>query len=199
MPNEFDEGYIKFHCHWQKTTPFADAEIAPLNHWRQKLYAAKLVGAYPDGIGFGNVSCRVGGNQFYISGSKTGNFTYLDASHYAKVIAYNIAQNEVHCEGPIIASSESMSHAVIYEEVPQVQAVFHVHDLALWQKVLYQIPTTAPSAPYGSPEMAEEIIRLIRETDVLEQKVFAMAGHREGLFAFGESLEEAGTAILNLA
>jgi class II aldolase/adducin N-terminal domain-containing protein len=193
-----DEGYIKFQCDWHQSLPFNTLEIAALNSWRQKLYTANLVGAYPDGIGFGNVSQRIEGNQFYISGSKTGNFKILDHTHYSKVIDFDITKNWVACEGPAIASSESMSHAVIYEQVPEVNAVFHIHHLGLWQKVLYKIPTTEATAEYGSPEMANEIVRLLTETDVLNQKVFAMAGHREGLFSFGKTLEEAGTTILDL-
>ena len=198
MPPLPDEGYIKFRCDWQKSAPFPPAEIAALNHWRQKLYDVQLVGAYPDGIGFGNVSQRTAGDQFYISGSKTGNEQQLDHRHYTKVTDFDIQNNWVQCIGPIIASSESMSHAVIYQQDPAIQAVFHVHHLTLWEKVLYQIPTTPPAAPYGSPEMAEEIIRLFQTTEVRQQKVLAMAGHREGLFSFGESLEEAGESILAL-
>lgn len=196
--NPFEEGYIKFQCDWQKTEAYPPEKVQPLNYWRQKLYTEKLVGAYPDGIGFGNVSMRAEGNHFYISGSKTGKFPVLTNRHFAKVIDFDIEKNSLVCQGPIIASSESMSHAVIYQQIPQVMAVFHVHDLALWEKVLYKIPTTDPSAPYGSPEMAREIIRLIKTTDVMEQKVFAMAGHKEGLFSFGTSLEEAGQKILDL-
>lgn len=198
MSNIADEGYIKFHCHWQKCAPFASATIEALNHWRQKLYATNLVGAYPDGIGFGNVSQRFQAAQFIISGSKTGNFEQLDHQHYSKVVRYEIEQNEVWCEGPIIASSESMSHATIYQELPEVQAVFHVHHLELWKQVLNKIPTTNESASYGTPEMATEIARLIRESNVLETRVFAMGGHREGLISFGRSLEEAGAVILGL-
>ncbi|MFT5168792.1 MAG: L-ribulose-5-phosphate 4-epimerase [Saprospiraceae bacterium] len=198
MQNSPDEGYIKFQSTWRQSPPFGMGQIAALNHWRQKLYNANLVGAYPDGIGFGNVSRRAEANHFYISGSKTGNFKSLDNTHYAKVVDFDIAKNWVACEGPVIASSESMSHAVIYAQVPEVNAVFHVHHLTLWKKVLYKIPTTVAMAEYGSPEMANEIIRLIAETDVADQKVFAMAGHQEGLFSFGKTLEEAGSAILDL-
>ena len=193
-----DEGYIKFQSSWQKTKPFLPEEISELNRWRQKLYEVHLIGAYPDGIGFGNVSQRANDREFYISGSKTGNFKILDPSHYAKVIDFDITKNWVNCQGPVIASSESMSHAVIYQKVPEINAVFHVHHLELWEKVLYNIPTTDESAPYGSPEMANEIIRLVENSDVLNQKVFAMAGHREGLFSFGKTLEEAGNTILKL-
>lgn len=193
-----DEGYIKFKAYWDKTSPFANEVIQELNAWRQRLYDVNLLGAYPDGIGFGNVSLRKTGNQFYISGSTTGNFKTLTNEHYALVTDFDLDQNEVHCSGPIIASSESPSHASLYQSVPEVNAVFHVHHFELWKKTLDEIPTTDKSAPYGCPEMSHEIMRLIKESDVLEHKVFAMGGHREGLIAFGRTLDEAGETILSL-
>ncbi|MEM6965812.1 MAG: class II aldolase/adducin family protein, partial [Bacteroidota bacterium] len=173
-------------------------QIEKLNEWRRKLYEVNLLGVYPDGIGFGNVSQRSKENNFYITGSKTGRFENLNESHYARVIDFDVQKNWVQCEGQSIASSESMSHAIIYQQYPHVNAVFHVHHLALWKKLLWKIPTTPESAPYGSPEMANEILQLFKTTDVLHTKLFAMAGHREGLFSFGKTLDEAGEVLLAL-
>jgi len=193
-----DEGYIKFNSDWKKSSPFPYSTVEGLNAWRQRLYQVNLVGAYPDGIGFGNVSQRLEGDTFIISGSKTGNFDTLNASHYSTVINFNIQKNWVQCEGPIIASSESMSHAVIYQECSEVNAVFHVHHLELWKKWLYKIPTTPKTAAYGTPKMANEIIQLFKTTTVIDQKIFAMAGHEEGLFSFGKTLDEAGNVLLEI-
>ncbi|MEL6636040.1 MAG: class II aldolase/adducin family protein [Bacteroidota bacterium] len=194
-----DEGYIKFKAHWRERPPLPEAEIAELNHWRDQMYRAQLIGAYPDGIGFGNISRRYAGRQFIISGSKTGNFAQLDARHYALVSDYNVERNEVFCEGPLLASSESMSHAVVYATCPEVRAVIHVHHLALWEKHLHRLPTTRAAAAYGTPEMAREIIRLLHESTVRrEEQVLVMAGHREGLIAFGEDLAGAGERLLAL-
>lgn len=193
-----DEGYIKFNCDWKENSSIQFSDIEKLNEWRQMLYEVNLLGFYPNGIGFGNVSRRSEKNNFYITGSKTGRFENLNASHYSQVIHFNTQKNWVQCEGPSIASSESMSHAVIYEQYPHVNAVFHVHNLELWEKLLWKIPTTPESAPYGSPEMANEILQLFKTTDVLQTKLFAMAGHREGLFSFGKTLDEAGEVLLAL-
>jgi len=193
-----DEGYIKFNSDWKKKKALPYSTIKALNDWRQRLYNVRLVGAYPDGIGFGNVSQRLEGNTFLISGSKTGNYKTLDASHFSTVVKFDIKKNWVECEGPLIASSESMSHAVIYQARPEVNAVFHVHDLDLWKKWLHKIPTTSETATYGSPEMANEIIQLFETTTVVQQKLFAMAGHEEGLFSFGKTLDEAGNVLLEL-
>lgn len=187
-----DEGYIKFDAEWEHTAPLGTASIEKLNAFRQKLYEQQLIGAYPNGIGYGNISCRYGdSNQFIISGSATGNRQELDERHYALVTQLYAAENRLKCQGPIIASSESMSHAVLYETCPEVQAVIHVHNLEMWQRLMHQVPTTDASAPYGSPEMVESIKELLRTTDLRQSKVFVMQGHEEGVFTFGESLEGA--------
>ena len=111
-----DEGYIKFNCDWEKTIHLQYSQIEKLNVWRRKLHNVKLLGVYPDGIGFGNVSQRAERNIFYITGSKTGSYEKLDASHFSEVIDFDIEKNWVKCKGETIASSESMSHAIIYQK-----------------------------------------------------------------------------------
>jgi len=194
-----EEGYIKFKSRWIQKEPLPKTVLEEVLFWRQKMYQHQLMGAYPDGIGFGNISQRYQDNQFIISGSATGNFPKLVQRHFALVTDFDIDKNLVLCEGPIIASSESMSHAVIYQECPEVNSVIHIHHMALWEKWKYQLPTTAESAAYGSPEMAREIIRLLKESSVRKkEKVFVMAGHQEGLIAFGKHLEEAASINLKL-
>lgn len=197
-----DEGYIKFKAHWKEKPAFSESRIAELNQARQVLYQKNLIGAYAGGIGFGNVSQRVNnsteGNPFLITGSATGNFETLTPEHFSLVTKVDIPQNSLFCEGPIIASSESMSHAVIYEECPDVQAVVHVHSLKLWKDLLWKIPTTDAAATYGSPEMANSIVDLLKNTDLRRSKLFIMSGHEEGIFSFGQTLEEAVEIVINL-
>lgn len=193
-----DEGYIKFNAIWNKGKPFSKSLLNDLNTYRDLMFQMNLIGAYDNGIGFGNISQRHQYNQFFISGSATGNFAQLDEQHYSLVTDFNIQENRVNCEGPIIASSESMSHAVIYKECPEVNVVIHVHQLSWWKKLLHKIPTTPDTATYGSPEMAHEIIRLFQESDVAKKRVFAMAGHQEGLFGFGKNFREASRFFIQL-
>ncbi len=193
-----DEGYIKFNAHWTQSLSYSRQELAELDRWRQRMYEAGLIGAYDNGIGFGNISCRTepGGSAFYITGSATGNVARLGAEHYSKVIRSSAASNELWCEGPIVASSESMSHAAVYGVLPDIQAVIHVHHRGMWEALLHRIPTTPADAPYGSPEMVAGIQHLLRTSDLPHIRFFAMAGHEEGLFSFGQTLEEAGTRLL---
>lgn len=193
-----DEGYIKFDAHWAHKPALPVEWVEPLNAFRQKLYEQGLIGAYPNGIGFGNISCRCGqSDQFIISGSKTGNLSLLDERHYALVTEVEADKNRLKCEGPIVASSESMSHAVIYEECPEAQAVIHIHNLGMWQRLMHKVPTTAADAPYGSPEMVKSIRQLLHRTDLRRQRIFVMEGHEEGVFTFGDSLGAAHEVLMD--
>lgn len=195
-----DEGYIKFNCHWTKSAALATEKIQAINQCRNQLYQLGFIGAYDNGIGFGNISQRLENNTFLISGSTTGNFPHLNGAHYAIVKSFDIDKNEVKCIGPIKASSESMSHAVIFQTCPEIQVVIHIHHLQLWKNTLHKIPTTAKTAAYGTPEMAIEIIRLLTESSVRnEEKIFNMAGHEEGLIVFGNNFEEAMDILLQCA
>lgn len=192
-----DEGYIKFHCDWKKTEPLSPEKIRQINIWRKRLYDHSLIGAYPNGIGFGNISVRSGSDRFIISGSGTGTLECLNEYHYVEVQDYDVKQNTVTCSGPIIASSESMTHALIYERSPETQAVIHVHNMKMWKNYQHKVPTTRPNVPYGTPEMAYEIERLFEETDVKTSRILVMAGHEEGIITFGRSLDEAGKTLFD--
>jgi ribulose-5-phosphate 4-epimerase/fuculose-1-phosphate aldolase len=190
------EGYIKFNCKLIESKPFPLANLAQMNNWRDKLYSLNLIGANKEGIGFGNLSTRFEGNTFLITGSATGNFVKLNEDHYVLVKDYNFAKNSLICEGPIKASSESLSHAAVYESSQEINAVIHVHNLNLWKKLINKFPTTDMNAQYGTPEMANESKRLFRESNALERKIIIMGGHKEGIISFGKNLEEAGNILL---
>ena len=74
------EGYIKFEVHWSPAPAWKDEDVADLNEWRAAAYQHELIGVYPDGVGYGNISKRwEEGNQFLISGSATGHLPRLTA------------------------------------------------------------------------------------------------------------------------
>ena len=193
-----DEGYIKYQCHWQEEPAIAEADITELNRWRSKLYQLDLIGQYDNGIGFGNISTRLGNSQqLIISGTQTGGITHLTAQHYTKVIDFNWRENYVVCQGAIKASSETLTHAAIYVAQPQINGVVHVHHQQLWNELLNRVPTTNPHCAYGTPEMAREIIRLCQQPQTKQQKIVIMSGHESGILTFGRNLTEAGEILLS--
>ncbi len=195
-----DEGVIKYDSHWRKTEPLNNVEIASLIRWRRPLYGAGLIGHHEDhGIGFGNLSIRAGTEgQFVISGSQTGHIVEPGAEHYALVEDYDIDRNRVYSSGACEASSESMSHAAIYELDPDIGAVVHAHSEKLWAGLKGSAATTDADIAYGTPEMAREFRRLFSESDFQKTGIAVMAGHDSGLVSIGSSLQEAAERILSI-
>ncbi len=193
-----EEGYIKFECDWEKKSfTFAKKNFNNLNSWRKKLHELELLGMDEEGIGFGNVSMREENTRrFYITGSETGKHEDLQKDHYAKVIDYDIDKNYVKCSGKVKASSESLTHAAVYESDPAVNAVIHIHHERLWKMLKNKLPTTDPEVPFGTPDMAHEIKRLMEQREVRIEKIIIMGGHKEGILTFGRDLDEAGEVLL---
>ena len=195
-----DEGYTKFTVNWSERSPLDHPAIAELERWRRPLFKAGLVGHYPAlNIGYGNLSMRVdGGSLFVISGTRTGHLPRTDRRHYALVTRANIEENSVTCIGETQASSETLTHAAIYELDLSINAVVHVHSTMLWERFKHSVPTTHHDVAYGTPEMASEFERLYRETSLPETGVAVMAGHQSGLVSLGSNLQEATVRILSL-
>lgn len=124
-----NEGYVKFNCDWIKSDKIPRGTVFHLNKWRDILYAKGWIGAYSDGVGFGNISMRLDGKTFLISGTATGVIKNLSENHYSMVTKYDLAKNYIACEGPVKASSESLTHALIYECSNKSNAVVHIHNL----------------------------------------------------------------------
>lgn len=190
-----DEGYVKYHSQWVEAEPIKAEVVTELCYWRDRVFKAGLIGMDSDGVGFGNISIRCD-EGFIISGTQTGGITTITPEHFTKVIQIDIAANFLVCCGPIQASSEAMTHAAIYQCNSAIQAVIHVHDNRRWKQLLHVAATTKASVPYGTPEMAWEIERLFREQPLGSNNVIAMAGHADGLIAFGKSLQEASNLLL---
>jgi len=191
-----DEGYIKFNCNWIPSTDIPLQMVEELNLWRDRMYEKGLIGMYPDGIGFGNISMRLDERRFLISGTATGGLAILNGSHYSVVSDYDLSTNSLTCEGPVKASSESLTHAAIYECSSTTNAVIHIHHLKAWKELIHVLPTSGAEVPYGTPEMANEIKRLFEESSLKLEKVLVMGGHQEGIISFGRDLDEAGSVLL---
>jgi L-ribulose-5-phosphate 4-epimerase len=182
----------------------ACADIVPfdalteLNACRRKLIELRLVGLDANGIGFGNLSVRDGANgNFYITTSRTGGLPELALTDCVRVVECDFNRNWLRYEGTAIPSSESLTHAAIYRSDPAACAVIHCHDPVLWKTLLDRVPTTSKAIAYGTPEMAHEIMRLFEASNVRSKKIFVMAGHQDGIIAFGKNFEDAFNVLMH--
>jgi len=66
--------------------------------------------------------------ELYITGSATGGLPELTPTDCVRVVAYDFARNWLRYEGAAIPSSESLTHAAVYESDPSTSAVIHCHD-----------------------------------------------------------------------
>jgi ribulose-5-phosphate 4-epimerase/fuculose-1-phosphate aldolase len=189
--------YVKFTSERvsSELTPFSG--FAELNAYRRKLLKLRLIGADSKGVGFGNLSIRDGATKnFFITGSATGGTSELTPADCVKVVAYDFERNFLRFEGSSIPSSESLTHAAIYESDPSAGAVIHCHDSKLWAALLDQAPTSSKTIDYGTPQLAYEIMRLFKQTDLQSRKILVMAGHAAGILTFGKDLEEAFAVLV---
>lgn len=187
-----DEGVTKYECIFREAEPPPYAAVARLIAVRNELFNLGWIGVYPDGIGFGNASLRIHEEKnFFITGTQTGYKAKLTENDICRVTGYDITRNRVECEGKVAASSESMTHAAVYALDSAINAVLHIHSRTLWQAGMDVLPTTAPGVAYGTPAMAAEMARLYAGSQLRETGVLIMAGHEEGVIAFGADLDAA--------
>ena len=189
--------YVKFTYEHARADTGPFNALAELNACRRKLLELRLMGVDSNGVGFGNLSVRDGATEnFYITGSATGGLLELTPTDCVRVVAYDFAKNWLRYEGAAVPSSESLTHAAIYESDPSTSAVVHCHDSVLWATLLDRVPTTPKSVAYGTPEMAYEIMRLFEISDVQSKKIFVMAGHEAGIATFGKNLADAFDVLM---
>jgi hypothetical protein len=206
----YDEGVIKFQANHEARSLEPrryGALCCKLVAWREIMAMTQLVGQDParyGGAGYGNVSGRVGppssprgARSMLITGTQTGGLDRIGIDQFCVVDRYDYRRNRVDSFGPIQPSSETMTHGSIYDLSPQIRFVLHAHSPIIWRRAAdLRIPTTDPSVPYGTPEMALAVQDLWRSTALSEVRILAMGGHEDGIIVFGPSCEAAGQVLL---
>lgn len=183
-----DEGVVKYHAVHRYSPVATHPLISKLDRARTQLFDLGLVGVYSDGVGYGNVSIRHESGCI-ISGTSTGARRILGAFGYCYVRNFDIAANTVNTEGPIQASSESMTHCAIYQANHAINCVLHIHNLQLWQKLLHQgHPSTPMEIPYGTTQIAQEVATIVQRL-ANPCSLLVMAGHEEGIVAYGSTID----------
>lgn len=201
LPHE-EEGVIKFQLEHQTAELaqhplFSEARLIELDTWRHIQFRLKMIGQDPtryDGYGFGNISARLAktSDNFLITGTQTGEPEFLTNQQYAIVTECHPAANRIQSMGPMKPSSEAMTHGQLYQLSSTIDCVIHVHCPEIWQCAQQlNVPTTTADVPYGTPQMAQAVEQLFSTTSVAEDKIFAMAGHLDGVVTFGQTFDEA--------
>jgi len=164
---------------------------------RSRLFTLGLIGV-AEGIGYGNISLREKNSRaFFITATQTGELSSLTNDYYTYINDYDFSSFKVISRGRHKPSSEALSHAMIYQIDPQINAVIHVHSKALWN-FMKENNTLATTAEYGTAEMADEIASLYKDRDPFESSTFVMRGHEDGIMAFGRDANEAELTLYSM-
>ncbi len=201
------EGVTKYHLEFSPSPARSVPGIDRLDGWRTLLHRLRLIGQEPTrygGLGYGNISHRIGPFdsahqqlRFIISGTQTGHLEWLGVEHFCTVLAAEPSQNRVVAQGPVKPSSEALTHAAVYASNEQIRYVLHVHSPEIWsQTQQLKIPATQHHVPYGTPQMAAVVGRLLCSKEMAERPIFSMPGHEDGIVSFGRTLDEAGLILI---
>ena len=187
------DGVIQFQLH-HRAAPAPDvAATGILSGLRDALHARGWIGRDParyGGLGYGNVSRRLQANAFLVSATQTGHLATLAAVDWVTVTAASPATNQLWSEGACKPSSESLTHAAIYQACVAT-FVCHIHHPALWRAICanaIRLPKTPASATYGTPAMAAALSRIASISEL--PFAAAMTGHEDGLMAAADSPAE---------
>ncbi len=195
------EGVIKYKLH-HTLKPLNNAlDLTELNVWRSLLYQLELIGQRPErylGYAYGNISQRIKGEQFIISGTQTSGFSQLSAEHYCMVTKVHLSHNSLQATGLCKPSSEALTHASVYAQNSAISCVIHAHNADIWHATqALALACIAPDVSYGTPAMAQAVTQLFQSDKLNKQPIFTMLGHEDGVITFGKDFPEAAFAMIN--
>ena len=158
-----------------------------LNALRTDLVRAGLVGVLDNAVGYGNVSLRAD-QGFVVTATATGPIPVLGPEHYCLVTRCDVDANTVWSVGPAQASSESMTHAAVYEASPVTGCVIHLHNDGLYGQLMAgKAPATSPDAAFGTPAMAHSVAELVRRHPA--DGIIVMSGHQGGFLMYAPNVD----------
>ena len=192
------DGVIKYTFDFQQTEPLKHEQFTEIESLRKRLFALNLIGVTDEGIGFGNISQRVGRDSFVITGTQTGHLATLQGEHYALIEAYNDKEFYLKSSGAIKPSSEALTHGTIYNLSSDISAVIHIHSKVIWNFMLKNNYLKTKDVAYGTKEMIDEVNRIFSTIEPLSNPKFVMAGHKDGLILFGTDLLSAELTLYKI-
>lgn len=205
------EGILRFQIE-HSTRPLDErtyGEVATaLAAWREVMARLGVLGQDAiryEGLGYGNASARVppmgdvgrGRRRFLVTGTQTGGRLRVGLEDFCLVEGYDIARNQVTSVGLVPPSSESLTHAAIYDIAPAARFVLHGHAPEIWRHAAaLGVPVTRPEAANGTTAMALDVQRLYRESTFSSTGILAMGGHEDGVLVMGRTASEAGETLV---
>lgn len=160
----------------------------PTNKIKELLKCGRILsemglGPFVSGNWAGNLSFRFGKKIVITAGG--ANIGKLRKDDLVEVIDCDVENKIVKVRGKKEPSSETMLHWSIYKKRPEINAVFHGHDKYVMKKAeKLNLPITEKEQPYGTTELAMEVIKIMDMHDYIVLK-------NAGILSLGKSMKEA--------
>lgn len=184
-------GSLAFNTVFLAKSVLIDSKITRMSRWGKKFYTMGLVQGME-----GNLSYRTQ-LGFIISGTgveldKISPETVVEVTG----LVYGLNKTSVYVKGTIFPSRETILHSQIYEELPSINAIFHVHDNWVVENARkLHIPVTSVEKEAGSQKLAQEALSLLKFKRDL--RYFVLKNH--GIIALGTTMDEAGKLVVDIS
>jgi hypothetical protein len=151
-PNFMAEQYqgVKFRVEFQEERAPQDPRLNELMGW-YNLSREYNLSPIIDGTCAGNLSFRTN-NGFIITGSQIG-LDRLTEDCFVHILECDLDEGLIRAIGTRNPSSETFMHFLLYQQRPDVNAVFHGHSPEILQansRLTPKIPETEQEVPYGT-------------------------------------------------
>ncbi len=180
----------KFSCTRSGETFPYDERLALLNTWAFILAQLGLTPIHAKGA-FGNQSYRTGDTSLIITRSGMIPEQELVLENYVLIEDFDRQSGIFSTRGKGEPSSESILHSILYHDFPGIGAIMHGHSRLFEQYAAeLAIPVTSSFHPYGTIELAESALLLLRHRG----DFIFLRDH--GFVAVGRDLATTGNLVL---
>jgi L-fuculose-phosphate aldolase len=180
---------IKFKVEYLAKKSSEDVVLKDLKDWAAKFHTLSLTPLYQGGSS-GNLSVRTTNQSFLITASHTNLGDTLQNKDFVLVEKIDREKNIAYVRGLRQPSSETMLHAVIYENRPEINAVFHGHSPEILQAaVKNDWLQTTKECTYGSIALLNSVLEVLGSNNFIILK-------NHGFLSLGRNPKEAGERTL---
>jgi L-fuculose-phosphate aldolase len=186
------EGYagVKFTTVYKHKEAPQHPDLEMLKDWCRIFHEKGLAPPYPGGS-YGNLSFRTERNSFIITGTCIGLKDTLGNDCFVEIHDCNTITKEILITGTRPPSSETFMHFTIYQNRPDVQAIFHGHNMQITENAaILNIPETAEEVPYGTVELAESVLTILAGNNFIVIKAHGFVSMAKSMALAGQQAND---------
>jgi len=163
-------------------------KLKMLNFWCSYFNNSNLAPPYEGGSS-GNLSFRCENEKFIITAEHTALSDDMQNSDFVKVTKSDIKNFKLEYEGKKLPSSESLMHYAIYENRPEINAIFHGHSPEILKYAEhFNFPVTKIEEEYGTAKLIDEMLKILKDNNFIILK-------NHGFISLGKDIETAGKNV----